>query len=310
MILHGKRIRNFAKHFGYLTDGQNIVFGVQDLERFTTRLTKAGFSPNIGAGDTILPNVKCGPISRYNAEGKNVVRRDLPKETAYRQVEWTWIERHGQDKVEKSDAKDVPYERYPREFMPPPSVEISLMLGADGQPLMVAPVQTVDSVDNLMLLHTVNLFLEIFGECQTFTEEGVALIHVPLKRLSWNILPPGVRPWAQLHQEVDPLMKHLSPNKQKLVGRRFETINSYKPDFVATGQAGFAGYVVFGFEREHVYLCESMYTGNATYVFAENWAQLSQKTKAEILNEDLQKERIIHREGWPIQIERLLLHRE
>jgi hypothetical protein len=45
---------------------------------------------------------------------------------------------------------------------------------------------------------------------------------------------------------------------------------------------------------------------NATYVFEQNWERLSQLSKAEILDRDLQKDRLIHREGWPEKIHTLL----
>ena len=46
-------------------------------------------------------------------------------------------------------------------------------------------------------------------------------------------------------------------------------------------------------------------TGNATYVFEENWEELSKLTKAEIIRGKLQKDRIIHRENWDHYIIRL-----
>ena len=72
------------------------------------------------------------------------------------------------------------------------------------------------------------------------------------------------------------------------------------------GRGGFSGYVVFGFPEKNIYVLESAYTGNATYIFDERWEQLSKMTKAEILNEQLQTDRIIHRVGWNRRIDDLL----
>lgn len=80
--------------------------------------------------------------------------------------------------------------------------------------------------------------------------------------------------------------------------KRIETINIYGPEFVAVGHAGFSGYLVFGFPAHALYVLESTQVNNATYIFAEDWEDLSKKTKAEILNHDLQEDRIIHRKGW------------
>jgi len=305
MILRGKRIRKFAKHFGYLKDGQNVFLGVKRIPEHAVVLAKAGFPSTAVVNDAILPSTSCGPVARYNAEGKQIIRRDLPMETAFRQIYWTWHEWHGKDQIEKSDIKDVPYRRYPRDFAPPPSTELQLAQMSDGTELIICPLQKVNLADTSPLLHNVNLILELFGECHVFTENLDAIIQVPIKRLNWTILPQGTRPWPHLKSELKPLFDKLSKNKQQVVAHRFEHINSYHPDFLCTGTAGFHGYVIFGFIEKNLYLCESMYTGNATYVFANDWQSLSRLTKSEILSHNLQNDRIIHRNGWNTAISHL-----
>ena len=49
---------------------------------------------------------------------------------------------------------------------------------------------------------------------------------------------------------------------------------------------------------------ESIYPNNATYVFADNWQELSQLTKAQILNGGLQNARLIHKENWKEDIKK------
>ncbi len=79
-----------------------------------------------------------------------------------------------------------------------------------------------------------------------------------------------------------------------------------EPEFVAIGRAGFSGYVVFGFPSKSLYILESTKTNNATYVLEDDWEYLSGLTKAEILNNRLHKERILHRENWFTEIARVL----
>ena len=43
---------------------------------------------------------------------------------------------------------------------------------------------------------------------------------------------------------------------------------------------------------------ESILTGNATYVFGNDWREVLSLTKAEVIHEDLHKDRIIHVKGW------------
>jgi len=71
------------------------------------------------------------------------------------------------------------------------------------------------------------------------------------------------------------------------------------------GNAGFHGYIIFGFKKKNFYILESVHLGNATYVFGKNWEELSKLTKKEILDEGLQEKRIIHKRSWENQIRNL-----
>lgn len=146
----------------------------------------------------------------------------------------------------------------------------------------------------------------MFGECTVLTEDLEKLIRSPVVPLNWRVLPPGRWPWAALQKKVGPLIEQAPGGNQTVIRHRFETINGYGPDFVAVGQAGFRGYVIFGFTENNLFVCESIYTGNATYVFDERWEELSKMTKAEILSQDLQTDRIIHRSKWDDRIRALL----
>ena len=66
------------------------------------------------------------------------------------------------------------------------------------------------------------------------------------------------------------------------------------------------GYIIHGFTKKDIYVLESMYYGNATYIFGDGWEQLSKMTKAEVLNEQLQKARIVHRLGWKNKLEQIV----
>ena len=156
------------------------------------------------------------------------------------------------------------------------------------------------------MLHAVNLFLEIFGQCTVLSENLDEIIVAPVRRVNWDILPAGRRPWDKLKPFIEKILKQAPEGRQPVIDYRLQMINRYGPEFVAVGRAGFHGYLIFGFPTKNLYLLESAYTGNATYVFAENWEKLSQLTKAEILTGKLQKDRLIHREGWETRVKRLL----
>jgi len=308
MIIKKKKIKNLESILGFVKEGTTVAVGIKNPERYPEILGKVGFALPLNVGDSLLPPASIGPTSKFNAEGKYIKHKDQPKETAYRVVEWHWQEYDGPyDTVEQSRLVDVPYKRYPRTLIPPYSVEITVSKTLEGDFVLISPFVEYSEANKELLKHTLNLFLEIFGECQVFTEDLNEVIKPPIHRLNWKILPAGRMPWEQLRQELEPIIQSAPEGNRPFILHRLETINNFNPNFTAVGKAGFNGYVIMGFPNKNIYVCESIFYGNATYIFAEGWEELSKKTKAEILDDNLQEERIIHRaERWDRRIRELL----
>jgi hypothetical protein len=306
MIITKRRVRNLDRHLAHVDKGTNIVVGLERIERFVDTLVEAGFSSGFQAGASVLPTPMFGPISSYNAEGKYIVHKNQPMETAYRVAEWSWVEWHGDDRVEQTAFVDVPYKRYPRTFMPPPSVEMTIAETPDGPPVVVSsPIAYVED-DVELLRHTINLYLEMFRECSILTEGLEHFTKVPTRRLNWTILPVGEWPWSELRKQIEPVVRRAPGGNQAFIWHRLELIYGYGPKFRAIGHAGFRGYLILGFPERNLFVCESVYMGNATYIFDERWEELSKLTKAEILSEHLQTDRIIHRSKWDDRMRSLL----
>jgi hypothetical protein len=307
MIITGKRKRKLDKKFYRLDDGTSIILGVPVNDGTIKTIRQIGFTEKIDEGETILPPAKFGPICRYNCDGKEIVHKDQPMETVYRQIEWTWEQWAGRyDTETMSKIVDVPYKRYPRTLDPPPSVELSITTNKNGQRYIVSPTFNLDFDDNDLLLHTLNIFLEIFNQCQVLTEDLDSYSIQNLKQLNWRILPPGKYPWKKVEGQLTPIIEKEKQQNQVVIRHRLEIITGYNPEFVAIGKAGFSGYLIFGFPKKNLYVLESLYYGNATYVFEENWETLSKLTKAEILTGNFQQDRIIHRVKWDGHMRKLL----
>jgi hypothetical protein len=306
MLIRQTRIRNLKGKADHFTIGTQIVIGAILVPDLISRLKSIGFTEGMNVGDRLLP-AGIGPISRFNAYGGSVVHKDQPKETAYRSVEWHWKEFRGRNHTEEmSKIVEVPYQRYPRTEIPPPSIELTIAMTADGQRILVAPAMKFRGVHDSNLIHAVNLLLEIIGYCQLFTSQLGEVIQSPIRRLNWSLLPAGQRSWAELRPALTKVINRAKEGNRPVIEHRMEAINSYSPDFVAIGLAGFAGYVVFGFPARKLFVLESIYSGNATYVFGEKWEELSRLTKVQVLDGNLQLDRIVHREGWERRIRTLL----
>ncbi len=306
MKLSKKRIRNTNIIRPLVKEGSSFVLGVKKSEQGEEILERIGLA-KANQGECILPPTSFGPISLYNAEGKYIPDKSKPMETAYKMMEWRWEEWRGRyEKEEKSRLVERSYKRYPREFFPPPSIELSLCsVQGDDEITVISPVLIFNEKNEKNIVHAVNLFLEIFGECQFFTEEINEITKQPVKKLNWEILPKGKIPWEILNKRIGVLIHDLPAGNQPFTLHRMEIIKKYGPDFTAIGRAGFRGYIIFGFEKKNLFILESLYYGNATYVFEEQWEHLSKLTKAEILNKNLQKERIIHRKEWKRRVNKM-----
>lgn len=306
MLIKQTRVRTLKGKADHVKIGSQVVIGSVLVPDLVPRLRAIGFMDGANVGDRLLP-AGIGPISRFNAHGARIVHRDQPKETAYRSVEWHWQEFRGPYRtVEMSKIVDVPYKRYPRTQIPPPSIELAISMTADGQRVLVSPLLQFQGVNDASLIHVVNLLLEITGYCQIFTAQLGELIQSPIRRLNWQVLPSGQRSWAELRPTLAKIINRAKKGNQRVIEHRMETINSYSPDFVAIGLAGFAGYVVFGFPAKKLFVLESIYTGNATYVFGERWEELSKLTKVQVIEGGFHKARIVHRDGWERRIRALI----
>jgi hypothetical protein len=296
MIIRQTRVRTLERHLPGRLHGKIVHLGITDVSQHRGRLAAIGFPSQLELGLRLLPGI-VGPVSRFNAEGKNRIRRDLKKETAFREVEWHWNEFHGDDRIERSDFRYVPYKRYPRELIPPPGIELTVQRMATGSRCVATEALTWDRAHEEMIIHAINLLLEIFGECEILDESYGVIGAMEVVRLNWKLLPTGAYPWKKLQKDIAPILEKASKGKRPVIAHRLESINDLAPDFHAIGQGGFDGYVVFGFRGE-TFVLESALYGNATYIFSNEWEEFSKLSKAQIIAGGLQKARIVHQSGW------------
>lgn len=292
-----KRIRSADRYLSGIDEGERFFVGLSNLQNFRNKLNRAGFPENLQEGGQILPAV-IGPITRFNANGSYISLKDLPKETVYRQMTITGWHK-------KQYIVDIPYERYQREIIPAPNIELMLRLNNENELILLAPQLRKDDRNTEAIVHTINLLLEIFGECEIFNDELIPIFNVPVTKLNWNVLPTGSYPWQTLRTHLTGLIRGERESQRGLVQSRLEKLASFNPNFVAVGTAGFRGYLVFGFENRNFFILESISMGNATYVLGENWEQIAQRTKEEIVSQDLLLRRIIHNNNWSQQIDDL-----
>lgn len=305
LILKKKRI-NKLSCLSWVEKGQKIIIALYDAVRFKGKLEELGFSMELKDGEKILPAIINLATAR-NAEKFYVVDRTQPKEKYYQTLWWTRHEWAGRGETrEVSDFVDIPRERFPRIEYLPYSVELTLKYDEEGHLLVVTdPIEFCERNEKL-LINTVNIFRMSFGECGIMTDNFEELVPTQVIRLNWEVLPQGEYPWERVQRDLEKISERKSKTARKMLLDKCEYIDSFYPDFRAYGKSGFSGYVIFGFKSRNMYVLESVYTNNATYVFGADWEKLSKLSKAKILNAGLQDARLIHNDNWKHDINELL----
>lgn len=271
------------------------------IERISDRLTWKN-------SDSFLPN-KIGKFSKMNADGKEIVRRDLPKESITRAFYYTRSELHGRDnRVEVEDVAWRTYQRYPRQTIPAQNILIKCI---ENQNEIFLLIECDSQEDKSLFLHKLNLALEIFGselECHIAAKDGFVKLPQTFKVVNWQILPAGSYTTEELKEKIKKTIStKLSRTVKPIIEKRLEKIASYEHTGIVIGIGGYKGYVIYHFPQKSISVLESDSPNNATYIFNHsNWEDLSRKTKTEIINSNLAIKRIIHDPNWDQQIDSLL----
>lgn len=257
----------------------------------TTQLARGiGFERVPDEGDSILPT-PYGRATAFNAHGKEIVRRDLPMETRSRMINTSWKDWHGQTHY---GIQTRDYEAYTRDLIPPPE-EFLTAMRKNGQIVAASRVINRDEPES-DIVNLLNVFIECFPAFEIARPDLTEPTEV--RKLSWKILPQGQYPFERARQALEAYLQGLSEDERATATERIRAITRHNPDFVAVGLGGFSDYVVFGFTGRRRYVLESPNTGNATYIFRDEWAHISQLSKREILQGDLQEARLVHNNRW------------
>lgn len=303
-----RKTRNIAKYLGHLRQAELFMLGLAVDDSIAQRLKNLGFDFPLVPGQCLLPPAKMGPANRRNAEGFDIVHRDQPMETAYRQVEWHWTQFSGRNGSEdKSKLVDVPYKRYPRTHVLPYSVELEIKVRDDGQLFAVSGPFVNEPEKLIAATNTANLMREALGGFEVLDKDLSSWVSAPVRRLNWQLLPPGKSPWESAKPALEEMVKRASTGNQNVLRARLTAVGEKNPDFVAIGAGGFEGYTVFGFVKQGLCVLESPQVNNATYVLPmESWESVSQMSKAQILDSKAHTARVVHTRGWFDELDAVL----
>ena len=222
-----------------------------------------------------------GPVSKFNAIGKHVLMKDLPKERRIvMQREWSW-----QDWGHNWHSQIVDISRlcYQRKFIAPPSQEFIIKEGEYFS-------NTLNKNNEQEALHVINLFLEKFGCCEIINKDFTEFNNV--KNLNFIILPAGERPFKYI-KSMCGKKGHAS---EKVMEDRDTFFRGLKPTEYLVGMYGLKGYI--GYKYGDIVIFDNTAYGNAIYILKACNEDLCALTKKEILDAKIHLARIIHNKEW------------
>lgn len=299
------RIINLDNYLNAVPAGAafRVVSDVTDRPDFLDRI---GFGADPPDGAKVLPAIR-GPVSRFNAEGRWIVLRDQPKENRFiRTVSWRWKDWSGE---EHEEFKDIHRECYPRDLVPPPAIELTYKALGE-RCLIVSPLLAHERASSDLNKHTINLLLELLGNCVLVTASLEAYRPPTVHAVNWKLLPPGEYPWERLRGHIEKALGRAGEGTQRVIMDRQETLRALKPDQMYVGEGGYSDYVAYVFKPRGLVVLESIRRDNAIYVFGSDWRAVSRLSKAEVLSAHHHEARIIHSDGWKDRLRSLLFGRE
>lgn len=303
LTINKSRILKMPKQLA-LPTGEEIRIAIKATEAHKTRtFQEIGFKAPPKEGDTVLPTV-VGAATRKNAKGYFILHKDREKVYRSFQIATRRSQFCGRDQREIVEDYCT-YLRlcWQRTFVPPANVELTYMLGDDGDHYYVSsPFKWGEQDDKILM--AINVFLDLFRCCHICEMRAGGFPSVAVRRVNWQLLPSGTR---TSQKELDQLVASIPRKTQRtLAKRQFDSLHRFSPDSLAIGHGGFKGYVAFQFNTLGLTVLESIEPNNATYVFGEDWEQLSQMPKTEILNNDLAHTRVIHKQDWYYKMQHIL----
>lgn len=298
-----KRIINSNKYLSsYLNENEEFQIGLFfDDIIMNKKYIEYGFPEVFSDNISIIPLPK-GPSTKANVFGKFI--RKIPEEKESKIVHIRYI---------RKDGTLVEFNRkfyvYVKELQYKYNISIEYKTNEYGQKLAVSNKLIYNNEwENINKnTHVINIFCEIFGDFEIFTNKLEPAIHFN-KRFELELLPKGVLNDNSL-KEILEISKHYSKNDNDHVAfqKRLHILMEYVPDMRGKGPSGFWGYIVFGFSELNIVILETMFSGNATYVFKmDDYEKNIILDKQNAISNKQLLRRFYHYDNWESQIKQFI----
>lgn len=255
----------------------------------------------VSAPESVLPSPQRGRYSRWNVEGREVVRKDLPKEP---RSYVTWIYPYG----DTSRSMVAAYQTrlvYPRQRLHGHGDRLLIDSNAAHDGGLARIGFRVDRVfdkasyrDDAEVELAAGLLRENVGQPIPVCADITAAEWTAFREVSWELLPPGLRGPALIVEIQRRLGLHSDDARTDVAEQRLAAVLALNPRDVYTAAGRFDRYVAYVF-RDDLVVLENLSYGNAAYVMYDSWRELSRRSRLELLADpSADYTRIVHSGAW------------
>ena len=248
--------------------------------------------------NTIYPEELAGIYARRNRNGIVWILKDLPKVIKT----YSFDSPNFGDPDKGYHTTYIDREVYQRRFEPPREWAISVSLVSQDEDQVSIRVQIETILDRQHpdfsrdLFFAINLLQEQCRDCHVFRPDISDDELARITAVGWVIFPPGTI--DRTFTEITSRLRVPSPQRQHEIEHRANALASLHPTGYIVGSGMNSHYFGARF-GENIVAFENIDYGNALYILFDNWQEISQMSRIDIMKRhERDFIRIIHKDGW------------
>lgn len=303
--IHFRRIPDYIKQELHRINSQHIIVAAIMVAN-KSEIAKGGYrhigiymsNGQVEYPDTIPPDRLDGVFARRNRDGYEHIYKKLPKVP---KTLW-WLSPNFGDPSKGYHSNYRNILAYQRKLDPSRDWEIKLTIISENDTSIRFKAEILNVLNRQSpmfkenLFFAINLLQEQFRDCHVFdasmTNEDLARITA----VGWDIFPPGTMENALTI--ITNRMRNKPQVRKKEVERRAGFLERLNPTEYIVGKGMNSRYFGAKF-GDNIVVFENFDYGNALYILFDNWQEISQMSRIDILKRH-EKDyiRIIHKKGW------------
>lgn len=254
--------------------------------------------------DCISPDKLSGLYARRNRNGIVWILKNLPKITKT----FSFESPNFGDPDKGYHTTYIDRKVYQRCLEPPRDWEIVLsVLNQDNEHIYIkAAINTIlnRQIPDFRneLFFAINLLQEQCRDCHVFDATISDEELTRITTVGWEIFPPGTM--DRKFSVITERLRNSSPERQREIQRRANALNRLHPTEYIIGSGMNSRYYGAKF-GDNIVVFENVDYGNALYILFDNWQEISQMSRIDILKRhERDFIRVIHKNGWEKALKR------